>query len=199
MEVLVVLALVSLFSLCVSRYMNWRDRALISEKALEQVREERYGKQVFNNENNNMEERKGTRDLFLDTLTRIGCQYELGEGDEIIFGYQGEQFIVKANNNNHFIHIYDTYWGHVELYNVEDLSRLKKAINVSNLSNSVTAVYTVNEAGGTVDVHSKMAILFISEIPAIDDYLRMELNEFFRAHETISIEMTKQREMETEK
>ena len=199
MEVLVVLALVSLFSLCVSRYMNWRDRALISEKALEQVREERYGKQVFNNENNNMEERKGTRDLFLDTLTRIGCQYELGEGDVIIFGYQGEQFIVKANNNNHFIHIYDTYWGHVELYNVEDLSRLKKAINVSNLSNSVTAVYTVNEAGGTVDVHSKMAILFISEIPAIDDYLRMELNEFFRAHETISIEMTKQREMETEK
>ena len=146
-----------------------------------------------------MEERKGTRDLFLDTLTRIGCQYELGEGDDIIFGYQGEQFIVKANNNNHFIHIYDTYWGHVELYNVEDLSRLKKAINVSNLSNSVTAVYTVNEAGGTVDVHSKMAILFISEIPAIDDYLRMELNEFFRAHETISIEMTKQREMETEK
>ena len=199
MEVLVVLALVSLFSLCVSRYMNWRNRALISEKALEQVREERYGKQVFNNENNNMEERKGTRDLFLDTLTRIGCQYELGEGDDIIFGYQGEQFIVKANNNNHFIHIYDTYWGHVELYNVEDLSRLKKAINVSNLSNSVTAVYTVNEAGGTVDVHSKMAILFISEIPAIDDYLRMELNEFFRAHETISIEMTKQREMETEK
>ena len=76
---------------------------------------------------------------------------------------------------------------------------MKKAINVSNLSNSVTAVYTVNEAGGTVDVHSKMAILFISEIPAIDDYLRMELNEFFRAHETISIEMTKQREMETEK
>ena len=199
MEVLVVLALVSLFSLCVSRYMNWRDRALISEKALEQVREERYGKQVFNSENNNMVERKGTRDLFLDTLTRIGCQYELGEGDVIIFGYQGEQFIVKANNNNHFIHIYDTYWGHVELYNVEDLSRLKKAINVSNLSNSVTAVYTVNEAGGTVDVHSKMAILFISEIPAIDDYLRMELNEFFRAHETISIEMTKQREMETEK
>lgn len=199
MEVLVVLALVSLFSLCVSRYMNWRDRALISEKALEQVREERYGKQVFNNENNNMVERKGTRDLFLDTLTRIGCQYELGEGDDIIFGYQGEQFLVKANNNNHFIHIYDTYWGHVELYNVEDLSRLKKAINVSNLSNSVTAVYTVNEAGGTVDVHSKMAILFISEIPAIDDYLRMELNEFFRAHETISIEMTKQREMETEK
>ena len=199
MEVLVVLALVSLFSLCVSRYMNWRDRALISEKALEQVREERYGKQVFNNENNNMEERKGTRDLFLDTLTRIGCQYELGEGDDIIFGYHGEQFIVKANNNNHFIHIYDTYWGHVELYNVEDLSRLKKAINVSNLSNSVTAVYTVNEAGGTVDVHSKMAILFISEIPAVDDYLRMELDEFFRAHETISIEMTKQREMETEK
>lgn len=199
MEVFVVVAIVSLFSFCVSKYMNWRDRALISEKALKQIHEELDEKQINNHENNSMEERKGTRDLFLETLTRIGCQYEFGEGDDIIFGYQGERFIVRANNNNYFIHIYDTFWGHVELYNVEDLSRLKKAINESNLNNSVTAVYTVNEAGGTVELHSKTAILFISEIPAIDDYLRMELNEFFRVHDTISIEMAKQREMETEK
>jgi hypothetical protein len=63
----------------------------------------------------------------------------------------------------------------------------------------VTAVYTIDEAGGTVDVHSKTDILFTQEIPAIDDYLRMELNEFFRVHETINIEMAKQREKEMER
>ena len=31
--------------------------------------------------NKQMEEGMGTRDLFLQTLTKIGCQYEIGEGD----------------------------------------------------------------------------------------------------------------------
>ena len=198
MEVLVAFGLISVLVFFVNLYMDLRERALISEKALERANDEYVGKN-YNLENNSMEEKKGTRDLFLETLTRIGCQYEFGEGDDISFGYPGEHFIVRANNNNHFIHIYDTYWGHVELYNVEDLSRLKKAINESNLNNGVTAVYTVDEAGGTVDVHSKTVILFTQEIPAIDDYLRMELNEFFRVHETINIEMTKQREKEMER
>lgn len=198
MEVLVAFGLISVLVFFVNLYMDLRERALISEKALERADDENVGNK-YNMENNSMEEKIGTRDLFLETLTRIGCQYEFGEGDDITFGYQGEHFIVRANNNNHFIHIYDTYWGHVELYNVEDLSRLKKAINESNLNNGVTAVYTVDEAGGTVDVHSKTVILFTQEIPAIDDYLRMELNEFFRVHETINIEMTKQREKEMER
>ena len=198
MEVLVAFGLISVLVFFVNLYMDLRERALISEKALERADDENVGNK-YNMENNNMEEKIGTRDLFLETLTRIGCQYEFGEGDDITFGYQGEHFIVRANNNNHFIHIYDTYWGHVELYNVEDLSRLKKAINESNLNNGVTAVYTVDEAGGTVDVHSKTVILFTQEIPAIDDYLRMELNEFFRVHETINIEMAKQREKEMER
>lgn len=198
MEVLVAFGLISVLVFFVNLYMDLRERALISEKALERADDKCVGNK-YNLENNSMEEKKGTRDLLLETLTRIGCQYEFGEGDDITFGYQGEHFIVRANNNNHFIHIYDTYWGHVELYNVEDLSRLKKAINESNLNNGVTAVYTVDEAGGTVDVHSKTVILFTQEIPAIDDYLRMELNEFFRVHETINIEMTKQREKEMER
>ena len=37
-----------------------------------------------------MEEKKGTRDLFLETLTKIGCQYEIdeseGEDGDIRFG-----------------------------------------------------------------------------------------------------------------
>ena len=150
-----------------------------------------------------MENEKGTRDLFLETLTNIGCQYELAdeEGDDrIFFAYQGEHFFVEARNNLRFIQIYDTHWGHIELYDVEEFARLKKAINGANLNNTVTTVYTIDEEAKTVDVHSKSTILFIPQIPDIGDYLRLELNEFFGAHRFVGNEMAKLREQEgTEK
>ena len=53
------------------------------DQAVEQMQEDK--KQMENN--------KGTRDLFLETLTKIGCQYEFAEeegDDRIFFAYQGE-------------------------------------------------------------------------------------------------------------
>ena len=190
----------------VNNYMKGREQDLsavttdvnadLYDRAIEEIKSE-----SNNMENNNLEERKGTRDLFLETLTKIGCQYEIGEGEDgdINFGYQGEYFVVRASNNNRFIHIYDTHWGHVELYDIDEFARLKKAINESNLRNSVTTVYTIDEAGSNVDVHCKSVILFTQEIPEIVDYLRLELSEYFRVHETINMEMAKQREMEVNK
>ena len=163
----------------------------------DEIKELKSGNNI-NMENKQIEEKKGTRDLFLETLTKIGCQYEIGEGedDDINFGYQGEYFVVRANNDCRYIQIYDTHWGHVELYDIDEFSRLKKAINESNLKNAVTAVYTINEAGNTVDVHCKSVILFTPEIPDIENYLRTELQDYFRVHETVNREMAKQREKE---
>ena len=146
-----------------------------------------------------MENNKGTRDLFLETLTKIGCQYEFAknEGDDrIFFAYQGEHFFVNASNEAWYIQIYDTHWGYIELYDIDEFSRLKKAVNGSNLNNSVMTVYTVDEAGSSVDVHCKSTILFVPQIPRIEDYLRLELNEFFRAHQYVGNEMARLRESE---
>ena len=146
-----------------------------------------------------MEEMKGTRDLFLETLTKIGCQYELAEeedDDRIFFAYQGEHFFVNAKNDWRYIQIWDTHWASVELYDIDEYSRLKKAINSSNINNSVMTIYTVNEDGNTVDVHCKTTILFMSVIPDIEDYLKLELNEFFRAHQFVKLEMAKLRDKE---
>ena len=60
----------------------------------------------------------------------------------------------------------------------------------------MTTVYTIDEAGSNVDVHSKSTILFVPQIPDIEDYLRVELNAFFHAHQYVGIEMTKLREQE---
>jgi hypothetical protein len=147
-----------------------------------------------------MEEKEGTRDLFLETLSKIGCQYELGEGeddsDKIYFAYQGENFVASASNEGCYVHLWDTHWGHVELYDIDEFARLKKAINLSNLNCATMTVYTIDEAGRNVDVHCKAVILFISQIPDIENYLRGELNDFFRAHQYVGNEMAKQRETE---
>lgn len=139
-----------------------------------------------------------TRDLFIDTLTKIGCQYQLGEGEDnrIFFAYQGEHFFADTTNEIMYVHIWDTHWGHVELYDIDEVSRLRKAINTSNLNMAVSTVYTIDEAGSNIDVHSKATIPFISTMPNLEEYLKVELNDFFRAHQYVGNEMRKMREKE---
>ena len=141
--------------------------------------------------------KSNTRDFFLDTLSKIGCQYEIDEdNDTIIFAYQGEYFQVYARDESPFVTLYDTHWAHIELCDIDEFARLQKAINQSNINNSVITVYTIDEAGGNVDVHCKSVVLFIPELPSIADYLRLELGEFFRVHNSISAEMEKLRKAE---
>ena len=45
-------------------------------------------------------------------------------------------------------------------------------------------------------MHCKSVVLFIPELPNIADYLRLELGEFFRVHNSISAEMEKLRKAE---
>ena len=140
----------------------------------------------------------GTRDLFLETLTKIGCQYEIGEGDDykIYFAYQGEHFIAEAFNDKWYVHLWDLQWEHVELYDVDDFSRLRKSINHANLNCATMTVYTIDDASKTVDVHCKSAFPFLSQMPELDNYLRSELNDFFNAHRLVGNEMAKLREQE---
>ncbi len=143
------------------------------------------------------EEIIGTRDLFLETLTKIGCQYEIIPDDgNICFGYQGENFVASATNQGLYVHVWDTYWGQVELYDVDEFSRLRKAINHSNLNCATMTVYTINEEGNTVDVHCKSTFPFMSQMPNLDIYLRSELGDFFNAHRLVGNEMAKLREQQ---
>ena len=149
-----------------------------------------------NNKNTLMETPKGTKDLLLETFTKIGCQYELGEGedtDRIYFAFQGENFVAIANNEEKYVIIWDPCWGQVELYDIDEFSRLRKAINTSNLNCSVTTVYTIDEAGKHVDVHCNTTTVFIPEIPEKENYLRAIMNGFFEAHQFVNNEIAKQR------
>ena len=174
----------------------WNDR-----QENKRMREEMEQRQALASQqvlDKSVENKKGARDLFLDILTNIGCQYQLGEDDDtrIFFAYQGEHFFADTTNDIMYVHIWDTHWGHVDLCDIDEVSRLRKAINTSNLNTAVTTVFTIDEEGKNMDVHSKSTIPFISSMPNLEDYLKVELNEFFRSHQMVGTEMHKLREQE---
>ena len=140
----------------------------------------------------------GTRDFFLATLTKIGCQYELGESDEnrVFFAYQGEHFVADTSNDSVYVHLWDPCWNHVELYDIDEVSRMRKAINYSNLNASVTTVFTIDDTGKIMEIHSKSVIPFLSSMQHLEDYLQVELTDFFRAHHLVETEMIRLRENE---
>lgn len=137
-----------------------------------------------------------TRDLFLDTLIKLGCQYELADGDDkrIDFFYHGECFSAYASNDKLYVSLWDTYWKQVELQDIDEVCCLRKAINTSNINARVTTIYTIDEANSKMIVHSKSTIPFLSSMPVIENYLRTELNVFFRTHHIIEVAMLRQRE-----
>lgn len=143
------------------------------------------------------QEMKGTRDLLLETLTQVGCQYEIDQEDgRIYFAYQGENFQADASNDRLYITIWDVFWYRIELQDIDEVSRLRKAVNASNLRNAVTTVFTINDEEKTMDIHCKSVFIFTSQIPGIGDYLKVELHDFFRVHHFLYSEMERLRKEE---
>lgn len=203
MEIVLAIAAVTIVLFLMMRYKGKKEEQEsndAADKIMQDVNEQAQEEKGNIMEPKSINMNIGTRDLFLQTLVRIGCQYEIVGDDadkgDISFGYQGENFIARTSNNFKYLHLYDTYWGRIDMYDIDEFSRLRKAVNESNLNNSVTAVYTIDKESSTVNVHSKSVILFIPQIPDIENYLRLELNEFFRVHNAMNSEMNKLRETE---
>ena len=174
-------------------FNKWRDQQNENkERYVEHQKQNEEMEEVVNVKTENV---VGTRVLFLDVLTRIGCQYELGEkeDDRIYFAYQGENFMVDTHNDTPYVVIWDAYWESVELYDIEEMSRMKKAINYANFNTLASTIYTINEDGKTMDVHSRNMFAFYLQIPDIENFLRAQLNDFFKAHQYIGNEVLRLR------
>ena len=137
-----------------------------------------------------------TRDLVLETLREMGCEYEEGTEDEndirIFFTYQGERFMIEADNECYFINIYDLWWHHMSTYcDVEEFSAMQKTINQINAKASCTVLYTINQEAEEIGVHSKKNMLFVRQIPGLKDYLVSVLNDFYNIRRDVLIEIEK--------
>ena len=94
--------------------------------------------QALEQKRTTMEETRGPRGLFLETLTKMGCQYEIDEEDnQVRFKWQGGNFSADAENESPFVVVWYLYWDEYELYDIDALSRVKRVINDANIRYNV--------------------------------------------------------------
>lgn len=133
----------------------------------------------YNNENNDGMQ---TRELVIDTLLQLNCQPQFSDDEDdksIYFSYQGGNFHINAADGVAFIEIWFTWWHDGTLDDIDELSNIRKAINVLNINASVTTMYSMDNENNKIGVHSKKNLLFIKEIPHIQSYLASILGDFF--------------------
>ena len=132
-----------------------------------------------------------TKDLLIGLLAKLGCQYEIDKNERINFKWQGGIFTADAANDCAFVVVWYLSWAEYELYDIDTISRVKRAINEANINYNIDTVYSVNEAGSTFDVHSKKHFLLINQIPNIEDYLEVILGQFFEVRRYVETQIDK--------
>ena len=182
-----------LFWALYSRFKEWREEKREENSFEELMPDENI--EIVNQETTKVTESMGTRNLVFDTLSKMGCQYTIGDDDDsIAFTFQGERFVIYASDDCLMIDIWDYLWEAYELYDIDGLSHLKRAINEANARAAVTTVYTISESRSSVEIHCHQKLLFIPQIPNIEDYLQAMLANFFRVHHFIAAELEKVKE-----
>ncbi len=164
-------------------YKNKKDRA---EKEMDSIANApimSVNAEVLPLNNNNMEENQNlsTRDLCAEVLRKLNCDVQFDDENEynMYFTYQGENFSVDTWENGLMITIWDTWWGTVDLDDLDDVSRVRKAINNINVRQNLTLMYSVDEKGQKFAVHTKRQCLLIPQIPQIENYMAAMLTDFF--------------------
>lgn len=175
----------------------------ISEKEKAEKEEDEFFQELMNGEHkeeDDMKERKCLDErtitgLVLTTLRKIGCDPETEVRNNLNYAYftfQGEKYMIESNDTCKFITIYDTWWHSISVYSdVEEIANLHKTINLVNQYVNCTLLYTTNKDIEEIGVHSRRTILFIKEIPEIDNYLICVLNDFFKAQRLVLTELEK--------
>ena len=132
--------------------------------------------------------------MCIELLKQLNCEVFVSEENEnrLDFKYQGEHFVIDANNENYFIDIWDPWWYIVPLDNLEQMSNVRKAINTINSWCGTTIFYTIEEEGQKFVLHSKRQCILTKEIPHVKEYLMALLNDFFTVHNRLREEIVPQ-------
>ena len=118
------------------------------------------------------------------TLKNIGCHIDMckEESGQFHVSYQGEHFTIYYSEDSPFINIYDLAWYSAELFDIDNLSVVKQAVNACNQQNLATVLYTIDKEENCINVHTRQSTIFGSFIPEIEEYLRSRFEDSFRQH-----------------
>ena len=140
-----------------------------------------------------MEETMSTRQLALRTIENIGSKPEYTEEGRIQFEYQGITFLMESANDCVFVNLIWPWCHSFSKFDIDEFARVQKVVNDIN-ARGVVSVFYCGTDSDDVAVHIKKHFLFVSQIPDIEDYLKMMLDNFFRTVRTLDVEIEKMRE-----
>ena len=113
----------------------------------------------------------------------------------IHLAYQGEDYFIDIDESDYIrLQLIDGTYAKVD--DVEEFSRLRRAINEANWRSSVTIVYTLLEEEQEVLLNYQAFALAIPQIPLFDKYLEQELDQFYYAQQNVWYELKKIRRAE---
>ena len=142
-------------------------------------------------------ENLGTRDLLQKSLEKLHIKFELSEKDDFIVRYQGETFIIQAEDDYQYIYIYDVHWYAIPIDDVKNFSVLRKAINLYNREASVAKmIYIIDQEEGKISVHTKSCLLWVSSVLGIEEDLENHLLYMLKGHQRLFQYMEKIRQEE---
>ena len=146
----------------------------------------------------NMEETISTRQLALKTIENIGSTPQYTEEGRIQFEYQGILFLMEAANDCMFVNLIWPWCHSFSKFDIDELSRVRQVINDINMRGTASVFYSITDSDD-VAVHIKKHFLLVSQIPGIEDYLKLMLDSFFRTARTLDVEIEKFRLQECER
>lgn len=122
-----------------------------------------------------------TKQLCIELLKKLNCEVVIDEEDpdHLRFMFQGEPFHIDTCKGYLFICIWNTWWDTFDLNDLDEVARVRKAINIINTNSNQTMLYSIDDESQKIAVHTKRTCLLIPEIPNIAQYLTAMLTAFF--------------------
>ncbi len=128
-----------------------------------------------------IEERCQARDLFLETLVRLGGEYlirsEVSTEYDIKFKYSECKFMANATNDNYDIDIWYPNWYSIDLGDDETCDYIKNLVNDLNYVCKSKFFYTTHKDDNLLRLHSSISFQLLPNIPNIEEYVSGKLNQ----------------------
>ena len=139
-----------------------------------------------------MKKQQQTIKLLARILKEMGCPYEIECNHAMMFIYKIHLFFAVVEED--FIIVVDKDWDAIDLEDLDEVLRMRKAINTVNRVDAVSTFYAINEKEKKMYVSGKYRFYFDSCIADKAFYLRDVMDEFFEAHQCLTLEMEKLRD-----
>lgn len=139
-------------------------------------------KEDFSNDKAQVE----VRDAVIVIMHNLQCPFKIDRFRDIVFTYEGKIFSVNAGNDGPFIEIWHFNWLTLPWEAVDEVSRLKSAINDVNFGGHISTTYVYNKDTREVCVSSGVRFLFIDRIPHREQFFLYMLDSIIETEQSVT-------------